>query len=77
MKIDMVSVHCILCKLMNFSSTLADSDGSLGCLMVSAAENNAKVLGFETWSLCCVLGQNILLSRVPVNFEGSLMKCWG
>ena len=44
MKIDMVSVHCILCKLMNFSSTLAESDGSLRCLMVSAAENNSKVL---------------------------------
>ena len=42
MKIDMVSVHCILCKLMNFSSTLADSDGSLRCLMVSAAETIRK-----------------------------------
>ena len=57
MKIDMVSVYCILCKLMNFSSTLADSDGSLRCLMVSAAENNSKVLGSRPGHCVVFLGK--------------------
>ena len=61
MKIDMVSVHCILCKLMNFSSTLAESDGSLRCLMVSAAENNSKVLVRDLVIVLCSLAKNFTL----------------
>ena len=61
MKIDMVSVHCILCKLMNFSSTLAESDGSLRCLMVSAAENNSKVLVRDLVIVLCSWAKHFTL----------------